>query len=354
MTGIPMIDGVDGLTAEWCSRALARAAAGAEVTEVSREPVGTGQVADTVRLRLRYDPPGAGPAAVVAKVSSASPVSRAAARATRTYEVEAAFYRDLAPVLPVRAPHCFHTAHDPATDAYVVLLEDLSPAQPGDQLTGCTPDEAAAAVAELPLLHAPLWDDPTLDRLDWLHGISEERAMGFAALVAGLLDGFLDRYRGDLEADVVELVGRFVPRLADHLLADHGPSTVVHGDYRLDNLLFGGPRVVVLDWQTVSRGPAVADLSYFLGAGLLVADRRAHEAALVDDYRRRMATMGVELDRDEVWESYRRHAFSGLIMAIIASMLVTRTDRGDRMFVTMANRHGRHAIDLDSEALIPS
>jgi hypothetical protein len=40
-------------------------------------------------------------------------------------------------------------------------------------------------------------------------------------------------------------------------------------------------------------------------------------------------------------------------MSIIASMIVERTDRGDQMFITMANRHGRHALDLDAEALIP-
>jgi hypothetical protein len=353
VTAVPIIDGVDGLTAPWCTLALAGSTGGARVTAVTAEAVGTGQVADTVRLRLTYDPPAAGPDTVVAKVSSASPVSRAAARAGRTYEVEAAFYRDLAPELPVRAPHCHHTAHDPVTDAYVVVLEDLAPGEPVDQLSGCTPDEASAAVAELPLLHAPRWDDPALDRLAWLHGPSAERAQGYTAIVSTLVGGFLERYGTDLEPEVVELVGRFVPRLTDHLLADDGPTTVIHGDYRLDNLLFGLDRVVVLDWQTVSRGPALSDLSYFLGAGLVVDDRRAHEVALVEDYRRQMSTLGVELASDAVWEGYRRHSFSGLIMAIIASMIVERTDRGDRMFTTMANRHGRHALDLEAESLIP-
>jgi hypothetical protein len=39
-------------------------------------------------------------------------------------------------------------------------------------------------------------------------------------------------------------------------------------------------------------------------------------------------------------------------MAILASMNVVRTDRGDEMFITMANRAGRHILDLDSEALL--
>ena len=37
-----------------------------------------------------------------------------------------------------------------------------------------------------------------------------------------------------------------------------------------------------------------------------------------------------------MWEQYRRYAFGGLIMAIVASFLVRRTERGDEMFITMA------------------
>jgi hypothetical protein len=350
---VPIVHGTEDLTPAWCSAALAPVLGGALVVDLTRSPIGTGQVADTVKLELTYDTPGAGPASLVAKVTSASADSRAAARATRTYEVETAFYRDLAPLLPVRAPRCYHAAHEPDTDGYVVLLEDLSPAVPGDQLAGCTPDDAAGAVAELPLLHAPLWDDPSLARYEWLHGPSEDRVQGFSGLVAMFAPQFVERYEAQLEPEVTELIGRFVPRISAHLGADRGPSTVVHGDYRLDNLLFGGERVAVLDWQTVSRGPGLSDLAYFLGASLLVDDRRAHEADLVDSYREQMATLGVELGTDHVWEGYRRHAFSGLIMAMLASMIVQRTDRGDQMFMAMANRHGRHALDLDAEALIP-
>ena len=61
---------------------------------------------------------------------------------------------------------------------------------------------------------------------------------------------------------------------------------------------------------------------------------------------------GVVVDRDEIWEQYRRYSFGGLIMAIVASALVRRTDRGDDMFVTMAERHARQALDLDAESLI--
>jgi aminoglycoside phosphotransferase (APT) family kinase protein len=108
----------------------------------------------------------------------------------------------------------------------------------------------------------------------------------------------------------------------------------------------------VLDWQTPGIGHAVSDLSYFLGGSLLVEDRREHERALLERYRSGLADHGVELGDDECWTAYRRYAFAGLNMAIIASMLVGRTDRGDDMFMAMAERAGRHALDLDAEELL--
>ena len=40
-------------------------------------------------------------------------------------------------------------------------------------------------------------------------------------------------------------------------------------------------------------------------------------------------------------------------MAVGAAMLVERTVRGDEMFCTMTDRHARHALELDSAALLP-
>lgn len=95
------------------------------------------------------------------------------------------------------------------------------------------------------------------------------------------------------------------------------------------------------------------DLSYFLGAGLLTNDRRALESDLVRAYHDKMRACGVEdLSWEECWSPYRRYSFSGLVMAVAASMLVARTERGDDMFIAMTQRHGRQALDLEAEALL--
>ena len=137
---------------------------------------------------------------------------------------------------------------------------------------------------------------------------------------------------------------------------DPAPLAVTHGDYRLDNLLFGtatgGPVVTVVDWQTPGHGTPIGDLSYFCGAGLVPEVRRVHERRLLDVYATELAEFGVDVDETWLWEQYRRDAFGGVIMAVIASQVVGGSDRSEAMFAAMATRHLQHAIDLDSLAAI--
>ncbi|NVI87680.1 phosphotransferase [Actinomadura sp. BRA 177] len=340
------ISGADALTASWLSDAL-----GTKVTAVQTEPVGTGQVSDSLRLFLTYAGDTALPVTMVAKVPAADPSSRAAARAIRTYEVEASFYAEVAERLDAGVPTCYFSGYDPEPDEYAVLLADLAPALPGDQLAGLAPADAAAAIAEMAALHAAGWDDPGLAALPWLNRHDADSAAFTAAMVTDLYTGFKDRYAAELGPEVIALIEDFLPSIGAYLAERDGPSTLTHGDFRADNLLFGGPRAAVLDWQTCAYGPGLADLSYFLGSSLPVEVRRAHEKDLVQRYHTALTGRGVALTWDDCWTAYRYHTFHGIVMAIGASMLVERTARGDEMFRTMTTRHAHHARDLDSLAL---
>ena len=344
------------LTPAFLTAALADSTGGAAVTNVDVEVVGTGQMGDCLRLRLAYDRPDAGPASLVAKLPSGDENSRAAAVMVRAYEIEVNFYRHLQGGLQVRAPRCYFSSLDLDVNDFVLLLEDITNGRQGDQLAGCTPDQAAAAVAELTGLHAPRWGDPDLAGLDWLSRSSPDSEGMFAGVIRALYPGFLERYAGRLSPDVVTVSERVVESLDAFNANRPRPWTVAHSDYRLDNLLFAdGPDadpVVVVDWQTCGYGPGIADLAYFVGGSLPVEERRTHEEGLVREYHQRMQAAGVNLSWDDLWSQYRRYTVGGLIMAIIASMLVKRTDRGDDMFVAMAERGGRHALDLEALTLV--
>ncbi len=351
--------------AAWLTEVLRAAGAIGEgrVVAASAEPVGTGQMADSVRLHLTYDAPGSdtpgrgAPGTVIGKFTPADETSRATALALRTSEVEVRFYQEVAATVGVRTPRCFFADVDPASAQFCLVLEDMAPACQGDQMAGCTVDEAALALAELARLHAPRWGDPTLERLPWLERRDIDGTDGSGELLRILFEGFVERYGTELDDGVIDVGRHLFPRIDTYLQTRPGPRTVQHADYRLDNLLFGGdhgaPPVTVVDWQTVTLGPGPADVSYFLGAGLAPEQRRAHETDLVRSYHEQLVAGGVTgYPWNDCLTEYRRHAYAGYVMAVGASMLVERTARGDEMFLTMACRHAAQVEDLDAAALL--
>ncbi|MDT0275455.1 phosphotransferase family protein [Blastococcus goldschmidtiae] len=357
---LTIADTPDALTPEWLTAALTASGtlSGARVVAADVRPLGTGQMCDSVRIHLRYDAPYAGPASLVAKLPAADEGSRATAIAFRSYEKEVRFYQELADRLPVRTPRLHYADLDVATASFVLLLEDLAPAEPGDQLQGCGTDVAAAAVAELVNLHAPLWGDPALRQLDWLHGDPEGRGALLREVLPMLWAGFQERYAASLEPHVKQAGDLYFGAMAFGRLGsrhqDDRPVTVTHVDYRLDNLLIDPDGVVtVVDWQTCGTGNGPSDVAYFLGAGLAPEVRREAEVRLVRGYHDGLVAAGVTgYDWADCWLDYRRGTWSGLSMAVLASMSVKRTDRGDAMFLAMAERHARHALDLDAADLL--
>ena len=261
------------------------------------------------------------------------------------------FYRELAACVGTRLPHCYFAALDPATHDFVLLLEDLAPADQGDQLDGCSPDFAARVLEQAVAYHAPRWADPALERIEWLNRSTPKRAAGTAALIESLFPAFLERFGSRLAPEVIAGLEAGMARGAPWWMGAGGARTLFHGDLRLDNLLIGdGPDDLwVVDWQTLVLGNGVADVSYFIGGNLLPDTRRAVEVDLVRGYLDALRAAGVDdLSWDECWRLYRHGSWHGAFLGVGASMLVAPTERGDRMFVTDIDRHVRHALDLDA------
>ena len=341
----------DDINADLMSKLMA-----ADITAVSSSRIGDGLVGLNLRVSLESSDPSV-PDSVVIKLPSLDETSRATGTALRTYEREVKFYLDVAGSVDIRVPHCHHGEWDESSGDFILVLEDMAPAQQGDQIRGCTLEMAVAAVEELAKLHAPRWDDPTLKDLDWLGGrTSPEEVAGVVGLWALFLPSFLEGYARHLDAQQLDLLDVFGERIEVWLSARSGPKSLTHGDYRLDNLLFGdgvsAPIVTAVDWQTPGHGAPIADLAYFCGAGLVPEDRRTHDRMLVRSYVNALAAGGVDVEEAWVWEQYCRETFGGVVMAVIASQVVGESERSEAMFAAMATRHLQHGIDLDSLALI--
>ena len=341
---------VEDLTAAWLGDAV-----GASVSAFHPERIGTGQMSQCFRIHLDYPGVAAGPASVVLKVAADDPTSRQTGVALGLYEREVRFYAEVAPKLTGPIAPCYHASFDPGGATFALLLGDAGPAEVGDEITGATPERARLAVTELARLHAPAIGDPSLADAPWLN---REGPLS-QPMIAQLYAGFAERY-GDRIASRHRMVcERLVACFDDYLVLDEkagGPQGLVHGDYRLDNLLFGTDgadrRLTVVDWQTVTWGPAMTDLAYFLGCALPVPARRTHADALIEAYR---DALGADTDvpLDDVRDGVRRQSFVGVMMAIVSSMLVKRTDRGDELFMVMLERHCEHVLDADALTLLP-
>ena len=326
------------------------------ITDFGIERIGTGQMSNSYRVALAYDGGTAGPSTVVVKLAAEDATSRATGVGLGAYEREVRFYRELAPRLgDGHLAACHAVRFDEREGWFTLVLEDVAPAVQGDQIAGCTVAEAHAAMLALARLHAPVFGDPQLGATPWLN---QESPLN-QALLTQLWPGFLERYGERVAPEHQALCERLLESL-DGWAADRRPPLgLVHGDYRLDNMLFGAPgsprAVTVVDWQTVGWGPVMTDVSYFLGGGLPLPERRAEEEQLVRAYHEALQAEGVRgFDWDACWTGYRRQTFAGIVMAVAASMLVERTDRGDDMFMTTLARHAQQALDLGADELLPA
>jgi aminoglycoside phosphotransferase (APT) family kinase protein len=336
------------LTTEWLTAAL-----GLSVSDFAFERIGTGQMSECYRVELSYADGDDGPNSVVLKVAATDPVSRQTGHALGLYEREVRFYTDIAPGIEGPIAPCHHAAFNTETGAFHLLLGDAGPAVVGDEIRGATVEQAMLALSELGRVHAPLLGDAAMANADWLN---RESPMN-QALIGQLYAGFFDRYRDRIAAEHREVCERLVASFDAYVASESDPERphgLVHGDYRLDNMLFGEPGadrpLTVVDWQTVAWGPAFTDVAYFLGCALPDQLRREHHDALLRAYH---DTLGGLMSLDEVRDGVRRQSFFGVMMAIVSSMLVVRTDRGDDMFMVMLERHCQHVLDTDALAVLP-
>jgi hypothetical protein len=339
------------LTAAWLSDAL-----DLPVTDFTFERIGTGQMSECYRVELTRASGNDGPSSVVLKVAATDPASRQTGLALGLYEREVRFYTDVAPNLgggPVAT--CYSAGFDPGTGAFHLLLGDAAPAVVGDELRGATIEQAMLALAELARLHAPAFGDASMAQADWLNRDAPMNQGLIATLYAGFLDRYGDRIAPEHREVCERLVGSFDAYLEAESAADRLMG-LVHGDYRLDNMLFGQPEadrpLTVVDWQTVTWGPAMTDVAYFLGCALPSDVRREHYDALLRAYHDALGA-DTRVSLADVRDGVRRQSFFGVMMAIVSSMLVAQTERGDEMFMTMLSRHGDHVLDTGALDILP-
>jgi hypothetical protein len=359
---VPVPEILDDLTPAWATAALTeggRLSTGSApvVGELRWERIGerTGFLGHLARLHLTYragpavdhDSGGPGdhrPVTVVAKLPTTDPGGRVIGRMLDVWARESRFFAEVAGHCRARVPGCWYNGADPERGRWALLLEDCGPGRPADQVDGATEAQAAEAVAALARLQAPFWGRPL--PFPWMPSFSRPGFGALQAAIGAALPGFLERYGDRVPPRTLGWLAAFVERLpgwADSI--GRQPLTLVHADYRLDNLLYAADgTVTIIDWQTALWGPGAMDVASFLATSVTVDRRRQLEGALLDEY-----AAGVGVPQVDVIAGYR----SCLLwwMAIFANNL-SRLDPADirsaELFDQMIVRTFTAADDWDA------
>ncbi|MBI2723953.1 MAG: phosphotransferase [Chloroflexi bacterium] len=331
--------------------------------EWERVGEGAGFMGIIARVRLTYDgDSGDAPATVIAKFPTPEPGARAIGEAYGLYEREARFYRDLAPSLDCAIARAYYVAMDEDRRQFAILLEDLATfGTIGDQLAGCTPEAARTALLELARLHVAMWDHPRLAELDWLQrGVDIVRAP-LSTMYGPAVQPFIDQFGHvmpeEVRSELPGLAAR-VMALID-VIADEGPMTVIHGDFRLDNIFFSGDgpdcRVALVDWQTPNRGWGAYEVAYFLSGCLTPEDRRASELDILRAYHAAIAARaGDSYAMEDLLHDYKVSLLTVLALFVINGTMIEMTnDRAVALFEAWMDRLMQAIHDHDALAVLP-
>ena len=353
---------IDDVTPAWLTDALRHGGAidGATVRHVSVEPigVGVGVMALLYRLAVTYDGPP-GPGAVVVKLASQYEPVRQVARGYRFYEREVGVYNHLAPKLSLGSPTCWFAGHDPDSDDFVVVMEDLSGHRLCDQVSGCSPADAELVVDALAALHAQWFGNDELLAYPFIERPSDPPYPQYHAQATKAdWPVFAERF-GDHVPDAMRRVGERWFEIGPALMeetANH-PWTLAHGDVRLDNIFFDDANadIKVVDWQISYRNSGAFDLAYFMCQSLSVEDRRAHESAILHRYHDGLQSGGVtDYGFDELFDDYRRSVLFSFCYPLSGGANADLVnDRVSELVHAMIDRSVAAITDLDALDLVP-
>ena len=365
MTGETFPRTVAEITPAWLTGALDRsgALAGGRVAKVTAEPlgIGLGFMSAMQRLTLDYDSqaPDA-PRRLIAKLAPLDPGARQIDLVFKFYEKETGFYRVLQKDSPIRTPHAYHVEFDPESHDFILLMEDLSPARLGDHLVGMSPADAGLALDAAAAFHGRWWNSPRLAEMPWLLEINSPQMKALQAVYQQCWPAVVDFLGDGMPAAMKRTGEKLATRIEAMMdLAADMPRTIMHGDYRADNMFFdiGAAQepFAIADWQVMLQGPAAFDLAYMLAGSLKTDIRRQAQDDLVRRHHAGLVKARVgDYSLAQLQADYRTCATLGWCWPVVAiGSLDMANERGVAVFRAWAERAMATVLDLDGDAVIP-
>lgn len=363
MSNLEIPNGPEDITPEWLTDVLGSRGvlSRGRVSSIRSEAVGVGSsfIGQVLRLVLEYSEPNMdAPGSLIVKLPASEPNNRQAMNSSGAYEIEIKFYERLAPDTNVPTPRRYFSASNQEAAQHVLLLEDLAAARVGDDILGATLEDYQLAIDNLATFHASWWNHPRLSELTWIRNPGQNTDV----LQHNLQTRWEHCLRnlGDLIPTSFIEVGEVLREryTAIRKFLSRPPITINHGDYRLDNMLFGTEQwpvpLTIIDWQQLEISRGTVDLAYFLVASMSVEKRRQNENDLLRRYHSGIVENGVT---DYPFEDFLRDFSLSLIrhvgMLVNAGTFFDFSDERGKAYVSnMLTRVGAALEDYKVLELI--
>ena len=351
---------VDDLTTDWLQFAMADVLRGERIQKFSLEIIGVGAgfMGQLARVSLSYagDAIGA-PTSVIAKFASTKPETREMARDQNLYQREIGFYRDIGHGVGIPVPTCYFSELLEDSNYFVMLLEDLAPGIPSDQVIGTDRETSREVIEQFARLHAKWWNSDELEGYSWAKWVIKEMPIeqGLALLEESMKQadstGKFDAY------PEMKRLMPFLPPLFKFDPAPPFPFTLTHGDLRSDNIIQPSPeggRFAVIDWQLAGIGDPANDIARWLVQSISIEDRRDTEQELLKLYHDRLVEYGVKrYSYKKFINDYKTNLIVVLLMFSMSMDAVDQSsDRAKALFHRFYSRLDAALVDWEIEKLL--
>ena len=320
----------EGFTVDWLNQAMTESGVLGDYRVASVKVLDSdipGQTAEIAQLEVEYDSDACPlPNRLIAKYTSKNPdLIETVINAYQQYWRETSFYVEL-PEVGIARPRCLYAKHVPDSQEFVLLMNDLAPAE--SPSWAATPEQVVEAAAHLPGMHARFWNDAMLKEKDWLVQIENRDFYKVSAAAAlGAVPKIREVFGTGAEA-TIEAFAYYadnIDTVLDYL--ETRPYTLVHGDYHPKQMFFPtdkGGEFAVIDWQFSFVAPGPLDLARITVTGQNTGDRRANEPSILDTYLSGLKASGVaDYSRESLEDDYR---FGILVNQLIMMVATGDTD----------------------------
>lgn len=309
MSATPFPTRADQITAPWLTNKLREqgllASARVAAVQVHTMP-DPGQTAEIYRITLDYEGEQEdAPRSLVVKMPASFAGALEVANEYDLYRNEVGFYRELAAERGLPVPRAYAAELDEASGDFVLVLEDLGAGRRGSMFRSSVAD-VKLALSHLARIHAEFWNDPTLERLEFVRKFDEPvwnaKLKGIAGqLVAAAHAHFTEQ----LSPSALAATETWLRLWDDMVGYNPDPRTLAHTDAHPQQMFFPteqSPHFALFDWQCANYNWGAQDVARVLVTSLSVDDRRAHEHALVGHYHAELCQHGVTgFDKQRLW-----------------------------------------------------